>query len=104
MTAPTPDATWECKECCNQFDAAVRPKVCPGCGEPGSELIRTDNGLDPCMCGHAREEHDRRGCDTVIRNDGLSCPCRGFRRFHPRERGEDDGVEYADPRDARSDA
>lgn len=62
------------------------------------------NAEDACICGHTREQHDRRGCDVVIRADGLGCPCRGFRLDTGAERDEDDGLHgYSDPRDARDD-
>ena len=67
------------------------------------------NAFDVCQCGHLRSSHFTyrashhaiSGCEVVVRPDGTGCRCRGFSLYHPRERGDDDGVEYADPRDFR---
>jgi hypothetical protein len=55
-------AAYVCKDCCEEFDAPLRPrlKTCPGCGEFGSIVLIIE-----------------------------------------REKGDDDGVEYGDPRDER---
>ena len=61
--------------------------------------------MNPREC----EGCDRRAVCVVTVRDETSqcCTCRGFacsecedeRETNPRERGDDDGVEYADPRD-----
>lgn len=99
--AKTIDATWECRDCANQFDATARPYECPGCGGSQRVLFRVSAHPDDdmCRCGHAREDHDTRGCDVVIRGDGLGCRCRGFRLDDGSERNEDNGRFYGHPGD-----
>ena len=59
-----------------------------------------DDGI--CRCGHCACDHTP---DGNVQPNCLECDCSGFQPcdIALREQGEDDGVEYGDPRDALRD-
>lgn len=57
------------------------PEICDACGGDGTIYIRTYGTTD----------------------EGYDVPCRACQPVNPRERGDDDGTEYGDPRDAKED-
>ena len=76
--------------------AGVPMSLSPNFGDPNFDAT-PDFTPETCVgCGHVQREDE--AMERTTNDDPLCCQC--FNEEHdPRERGEDDGSTYADPRD-----